>query len=111
MQIGVTHDSDGITVITFLVDHLDAANANDIRRSIHNEIDKSTRLVIDMSQLQFVDSSGLGVLVATLRLIDKNKGILRLCSMTEPVQALFDLMRMHRVFRIHNSVSEAKRSW
>lgn len=111
MPIGVTHDSDGTTVINFEVDHLDAGNANEIRRSIQNEIGKNTHLIIDMRQLQFVDSSGLGVLIATLRLIDKSNGTLRLCCMTEPVQALFDLMRMHRLFQIHNSVEEANRSW
>jgi anti-sigma B factor antagonist len=64
-------------------------------------------VVLDMSALNFVDSSGLGALLSCLRAMNGKNGQLRLYGMTKPVRALFELVRMHRIFTIYNSREEA----
>lgn len=68
------------------------------------------RAVLDMSQLQFVDSSGLGAILSCLRELNKRDGDLSLCGLTKPVRTLFELVRMHRVFEIFNTREEAIRA-
>jgi anti-sigma B factor antagonist len=63
--------------------------------------------LIDMSGLTFVDSSGLGALLSCLRMMKGKNGQLLLVGMSRPVRALFELVRMHRIFSIYNSLAEA----
>jgi anti-sigma B factor antagonist len=69
------------------------------------------RVVLDMAGVQFVDSSGLGALIACLRQTNARRGDFRLCAMSRTVRALFELMRMHRVFNIHETRNEAVTSF
>ena len=69
-----------------------------------------TKLIFDLSSLKFVDSSGLGALLSCLRQLNSSGGVLKLYAMVKPVRALFELVRMHRVFEIFNTQEEAIRS-
>ena len=86
---------------------LDASNAKEFKRSIEPILANNQKLMFDMSGLNFVDSSGLAVLLSCLRLLNASGGDLKLFGMTKPVRALFELVRMHRVFDIFNSKEEA----
>jgi len=74
-------------------------------------LSSETRVAMDFQRLQFVDSSGLGVLLSCLRDLHGRGGDLRLFGMTRPVRSLFELVRMHRVFEIYNTREEAVRSF
>jgi len=65
------------------------------------------RLVIDMSSVQFVDSSGLGVILSCLRQVTERGGDLKVCGLSKGVRALFELVRMHKVVEIYNTREEA----
>jgi anti-sigma B factor antagonist len=71
----------------------------------------SARIILDLSQLKFVDSSGLGAMLSCLRQLNGVGGDLKLCGMTKSVRALFQLVRMHRVFEIFNDRDDAIRSF
>jgi anti-sigma B factor antagonist len=60
-----------------------------------------------MSELKFVDSSGLGAILSCLRQQNASGGELKLCGMLKPVRALFELVRMHRIFDMYNTREEA----
>lgn len=64
-------------------------------------------VLIDMGKLGFVDSSGLGALLSCLRTMNNKNGQLKLFALAKPVQALFELVRMHRIFSIYNNRDEA----
>jgi anti-sigma B factor antagonist len=86
---------------------LDASNAKDYKRELAPFLSNNQRLIFDMSKLQFVDSSGLAVLLGCLRQLNAAGGDLKLFGMTKPVRALFELVRMHRIFDIFNTREEA----
>jgi anti-sigma B factor antagonist len=90
---------------------LDAANAQHFKSSVASLIQPGVKLIFDMGRTRFVDSSGLGAIVGCLRQVRAAGGELRLCAMTTPVRALFELVRMHKVFEILNSREEALRSF
>lgn len=64
------------------------------------------RIVLDLSSVEFVDSSGLGAIVSTLKTIG-NRGDLVICGVQKTVMNLFQLTRMNRVLRIFPSREDA----
>ena len=70
-----------------------------------------TRLVIDMAEVDFVDSSGLGTLVACLRSVNKVGGDIRIAGLQDRVRAVFELIRLHQIFEVFDSISTAADSF
>jgi anti-sigma B factor antagonist len=64
------------------------------------------RIVLDLSQVDFIDSSGLGAIVSSLKTLG-TEGDLVICGIRETVMGLFKITRMNRVFQIFADESEA----
>jgi anti-sigma B factor antagonist len=90
-----------VKVIYPIAPSLDANNVDSFRKQVSPLLSDSIRVVIDLGKIEFVDSAGIGALISCLRIAGENKAQLVLCGLNRPVKALFDLMRMHRVFEIH----------
>ncbi len=101
----------GVAIATIPVEDLDASNVDDFRRDIAPILDSNTRVVLDLSRVQFVDSSGLGAFISCLRKLNASGGDLKLCGRAKPVRAVFELVRMHRVFDILPTREEAVRAF
>lgn len=106
MEVTMEQQKDVMVVIP-AGKHLDASNARQFKGEMISVLETHTKVVCDMSQLEFVDSSGLGALVSCLRQLQATGGDLKLCGMAEPVRVLFELVRMHRLFDIHMIRDEA----
>ncbi len=106
MDITVDH-IDGVAVATVPVEELDASNSNEFKRDIAPVLQANSKLVLDLSLLRFVDSSGLGAMLSCLRQLTAKGGDLKLCSMSQQVRSLFELVRMHRIFDIHPTREDA----
>ena len=100
-----------ILVIAPMFRHVDAANSKEFKEAIVPLLAQSGHVLIDLSEIQFLDSSGLGVLLSCLRHAKRGGGELKLCGLTRPVHVLFELVRMHRVFEIFPARDEALRSF
>ena len=96
-----------VTVTAVPVDELDASNAAEFKRDVAPLLEANTRLVLDLSRLRFVDSSGLGAFISCLRKLNAKGGDLKLYGMSKQVRAVFELVRMHRVFDIVSTREEA----
>ncbi len=95
------------TIVTLQAESLDAGNSKDFKEKLLPILEGHGTVLIDMGSLNFVDSSGLGVLLSCLRTMNNKDGQLKLFAMSKPVQALFELVRMHRIFAIYNSRDDA----
>lgn len=79
---------------------LDGVAANKLRREILEALDKKVDIfVIELQDVTFMNSSGLGTLVLTLRLIKSAGKELFICSPSEQVKMILDLTKVNRVFR------------
>lgn len=107
----VVQQVDDVSVATVPLEELDAGNAADFKRDMAPVLDAHTRLVLDLSRLRFVDSSGLGAFISCLRKLNARGGDLKLCGMSKAVRAVFELVRMHRVFDILGTRDEAVRAF
>ena len=110
MQI-TTDTVGGVAVATVPVEELDAANAGEFKRDMAPLLDAHDNLVLDLSRLRFVDSSGLGGFISCLRKLNAKGGDLKLCAMSTQVRAVFELVRMHRVFDILTTREDAVRAF
>ena len=90
---------------------LDASSAKDFKAAMAPLLTAGGKVILDLSQLKFVDSSGLGAMLSCLRQINSVGGDLKLSGMNKPIRALFELVRMHRVFEIFNTREEAAASF
>jgi anti-sigma B factor antagonist len=110
MQVRIEKKEE-IVIVHFEGEALDASNAKAFKAEIAPSIVQGAKLIFDLGKLKFVDSSGLGALLSCLRQLNALGGDLKLCGMIKPVRALFELVRMHRVFEIFNTEDEAIRSY
>jgi anti-anti-sigma factor len=81
---------------------LDGARANQLRREISEAIASGPDIVLlDLKEVTFMDSSGLGALVSALKTVRSSGGKLSVCSINDQVKMLFELTSMDRVFEIY----------
>ena len=70
-----------------------------------------SRIVVDLSQTTFVDSSGLGALIAGLKAARQADGDLRIAEVPQQVMTVLRLTNLDRVLRAHETVADASRDW
>jgi anti-sigma B factor antagonist len=110
MEIAVDKMGD-VAIAELPVEELDASNAGELKRDIAPLLEAHRKLVIDLGRLRFVDSSGLGAFISCLRKLNAKGGDLKLCGMSKQVRAVFELVRMHRIFDIFGTREEALRAF
>ena len=111
MQIKVNDFENDICVIEIISENLDAKNIQDFKEKVLEILEDKLFVIFDMSHLCFVDSSGLGAILSCLRQLQSQGGNLKLSGMSRPVQALFELVRMHRIFDIFPNNEQARASY
>jgi len=83
-----------------------------LKEELLQRIDTGNKnVVIDLSIPEFVDSSFLGVLVASLKKCTLKSGDLKLVGLQPPVRAMFELTRLYRIFDIFENVNDAVNSF
>jgi len=100
-----------VTVAVVPMQELDASNSAEFKRDVAPLLDATTKLVFDLSRLRFVDSSGLGAFISTLRKLNAKGGDVKLFGMSKQVRAVFELVRMHRIFDICDTKDDAVRAF
>lgn len=71
----------------------------------------NSKVIIDLSATEFVDSSFLGTLVAGLKKTASKNGDLKIVNLQEPVRVMFELTRLYKIFEIFNTVEDALNSF
>ena len=106
MQLSTKQESDVFTV-KLESSRLDASNAGDLKEALAEFVDQGHgKIVIDLGGVEFVDSSGLNVIISTLKRMGK-RGTLSLASPQPAVASLLNLTRLDRVLSIFNSHEQA----
>ena len=104
----LTEKHGGRTVLSLKEDRLDAHNSGELKDRILKILEEGGRdLVIDLDQVQFVDSSGLGALLSGYKNASLRSSGFALAGLQPRVRSMFELTRLHRVFEIYPSLQEA----
>lgn len=110
MDIDVTR-AGGVTVVAPRGD-LDMATGDEVRRALAGLIDHGqSRVLMDLGGVGYIDSSGLGALIAAMKQARAAGGDVRLCALQDDVRGIFELTRLARAMSIHPTRQEALASW
>ncbi|HHP7243310.1 MAG TPA: STAS domain-containing protein [Elainellaceae cyanobacterium] len=105
-----TPDSRTVIVLT-PTGRLDITTAWQFRLKLQECISKvSSHIVVNLGQVNFIDSSGLTSLVAGMRDADKVKGSFRICDLHPEAKLVFEVTMMDSVFEIFDTEEEALRT-
>lgn len=99
MEISAFNADEGLVV---RVDEarIDAAVAIEFKESVRAAAEgRGGTVILDLSRVQFLDSSGLGAVVAVMKLLGREQ-VLQLAGLTPPVAKVFRLTRMDSIFTI-----------
>ena len=108
MQLVSQYDeATGTIILKVTSKFIVASNCTEMRATFHSSMEDQKNVIIDLSKLDFVDSSGLGVLLSCLRHANDASQRLALVGLADSVAALFELVRMHRLFKIYDTVDDA----
>ncbi|MCX7001811.1 MAG: STAS domain-containing protein [bacterium] len=108
----VTQETIGdVIVLQYAGDTLDVSNVKEFKEQMQTVMVAAGKLALDLHQVTFVDSSGLGALLSCLRTLNTQGGDLKLFGLTKQVRALFELVRMQRVFDVFTTREEALRAY
>ncbi len=103
----IVKDIDGIRIITIERDHLDALNSEETKKIMIDDIGDVNKIVLNLENITFIDSSGLGVILTVFRTVKDNTGNMVICSVRESVKVLFKLVRLSHMIKIYDNEKEA----
>jgi len=90
---------------------LDARTSPLVRSTLQNLLEnEQLKIVVDLQEVPFIDSSGLAALVSGLRMARAKGGNVALSGAQSQAQIVFRLTMLDRVFPIHPTFEEAKQS-
>lgn len=96
-----------LVIIAIKEERLDAHNANDLKAELLALFEQGKKnILIDLQDVRFIDSSGLGALVSGFKNAITNQGSLKLSSLQPQVKSMFELTRLHRVFDIYSTPAD-----
>ncbi len=103
--------TDDIIIAAPQAAYLISSNAEEMKRDMSALLHTCSRLVLDLSQVRFIDSSGIGALLFCLRLANARGGGMKLCSMSPEVASVVQITRMNRILDSFEHCDEARRAF
>lgn len=100
-----------VTAIQVLEQQIDSTNSRHLFEAAVQDTVPPYRLVLDLTEVSYVDSSGIGVILRILRENRERGGDLRLCCLQSPVAQIFQLVGLPNLMRTYDSCQEAVDSY
>jgi anti-sigma B factor antagonist len=96
------------TVLFIQEERIDAHNSGELKEAILHLIERGeVNLIVQLEQVRFIDSSGLGALLAGHKNAAAKSGKMAIVNMQQQVLSMFELTRLDRVFEIYTDLTEA----
>ncbi len=104
-----TADVEGQPVVR-VSGEVDLRTSPQLREALLNVLEsRPRRLIVDLAEVRYMDSSGVGTMVEIKRLIERNGGRIVLAGLQPRVRSVFEVTQLDRFFEIANNVAEAAR--
>jgi anti-sigma B factor antagonist len=108
VDLSITRADHGERTVVHLGGEIDVYTAPLVREKLDEQIHAGrTDLVVDLTDVTFLDSTGLGVLVGRLKLTRTRGGSLRLVGTADRVLKVFAITGLDKVFEIHDTLESA----
>jgi anti-sigma B factor antagonist len=84
----------------------------EFRRRIHDLVDRGRlKIIVDLADVTYIDSSGVGMMAAKLKTVRERGGDIRLLRLNARGNRLLSVAKLHTAFEIHNDQEMALRSF
>jgi anti-sigma B factor antagonist len=112
MNYEVTEEN-GVAIIKVNLKRATVDVVKDFKNFLFNLIDneQKKKIILDLSNVEFVDSSFLGAVVSGLKKVTAIKGDIKVVELQAPVRAMFELTRLYKVFEIFDNKQDAINSF
>jgi anti-sigma B factor antagonist len=108
MDFSVAGDVDGDLAVVTAQGEIDVATSEPLRQALLAAEQQGARyVVVDLTAVDFLDSTGLGVLVGRLKLVRNHSGWLRIVCSNDRILRVFRITGLDKVFGIHDSLEDA----
>jgi len=108
VELSLTTRTQGGHTVLAAGGEIDVYTAPQLRQRLVELVDEGRpQIVVDMEQVEFLDSTGLGVLVGGLKRVRAREGSLRLVCSQERILKIFRITGLEKVFGIHPTVDAA----
>jgi len=103
---------DDIVVEIINMERATLGEAGELKKLINEKVDMGfKKVIVDLTSVEFVDSTFLGVIVGSLKKVAKLNGDLKLVGFKPGVRSMFELTRLFRVFETHSDLQDAIKSF
>lgn len=106
MAVASITEQSGRTVIA-LSGEIDMEEAPKVRRALLDSMKQKRDILVDLSQVTYIDSSGIASLIEGLQVARKQKNDLVLVSVSQRARRVLELARLDKVFTIHPDLATA----
>jgi anti-sigma B factor antagonist len=104
-------EQDGIIMFT-LIGSLDIGTVSTMRADLDSLLSTGQHKVLfDLNELEQIDSSGIGAIIALFKRVRSNKGDMKISRLVGQPREIFSLLRLDRVFEIYGELDEALKSF
>ncbi|MDC7221175.1 MAG: STAS domain-containing protein [Spirochaetales bacterium] len=100
-------EKNSIPILIPELKQIDVNNSPRFREELDAQLANRDKVILDLGNVHFMDSTGLGIIVSALRTMNEKKGALAICSITPAVKVLFDMVRMSQIASLYASREEA----
>jgi len=105
-------ETGGVTVLTALGRVTLGDESNQLRMKIKDVLSRGkTRVVLDLGNTTFIDSAGLGTLVAGFTSAQNQGASIKLANLTKKINEQLHITKLVTVFEVYNNVEEAVKSF
>ena len=107
-----THQADGVVILEPEGKIMGGPEATELRNQLYELIAQNkTRVIVDLANVEWMNSTGLGILISGMTSLRNNKGELKLTSVNEKIANLFEITKLNSVFDTYKSSDDAVKSF
>lgn len=109
MELQIATENSGSSCTIALSGEVDVYTSPRLKQELVDIVDSGClNVVVDLEKLNFIDSSGLGVLVSGLRRVKERGGTLRLVCTKDSILKIFRITGLDKVFPLFSTIEEAR---
>jgi anti-sigma B factor antagonist len=111
LEITCRVGKEGVLILK-IVGFIDASNINLFDRRIHEQIEKGySKIILDCSELQYINSSALGLLLEVHQLAVKRQGGIKILKLPKKIERTFEILGFTEYFQIFSEEEKALQSF
>ncbi|HEY3265686.1 MAG TPA: STAS domain-containing protein [Armatimonadota bacterium] len=108
MDLEITPEAVENTLVLHLEGELDTYNCGQLRSALVEQVEAGhNHVVVDMSAVEYIDSTGLGSLVGGLKRVSEHGGEMKIVCNNPQIVKVFEITGLDKVFAIHRTLDSA----